>query len=145
MWGPNSSVIRLDSERLARRRKYAPTDGWEWVDDILCQFPELGHLKAHERIEHDASCKITLPTQNNVQTVRGIAENTVNRPECHPVEHTLWFGTGVFREPAVLDLEPYFNPDQRYTPQLRGGMPGRRFPTEDSGSPKILVHGSARN
>jgi hypothetical protein len=69
----------------------------------------------------------------------------VNRPECHPVEYTLWFGTRVLREPAVLDFEPYLNPDHRYTPQLRGGMPGRRLPTEDSGSPRIPVHESARN
>ncbi len=53
-----------------------------------------------------------------------IGDNTVNRPECHPVEHTPCFGTRVLREPVVLDSEPYFNPDHRYAPQLRGGMPG---------------------
>jgi len=69
----------------------------------------------------------------------------VNRSKCHPVEYTLWLGTRVLREPAVLDLESYFNPDHRYTPQLRGGMPGRRLPTEDIGFPKLAVYGSARN
>ncbi len=69
----------------------------------------------------------------------------VNRSKCRPVEYTLWLGTRVLREPAVLDLESYFNPDHRYTPQLRGGMPGRRLPTEDIDFPKLAGHGSARN
>jgi hypothetical protein len=96
------------------------------------------------------AAKIDMPENRElshyIETEYATAYNpVVNRPECLPVEHTLWFGTRVLREPAVLDLEPYFNPDHRYTPQLRGGMPGRRFPTEDIGSPRIPVHGLARN
>jgi hypothetical protein len=69
----------------------------------------------------------------------------VYRSKCHPAEYTLWLGTRVLREPAVLDLELYLNPDHRYTPQLRGGMPGRRPPADDIGFPKLAGHGSARN
>jgi hypothetical protein len=81
----------------------------------------------------------------NILVGRFLAEKIVNRPEWHPVEYIPWLGTRVLREPAVLDSEPYLNTDHRCTLQLRGGMPGRRFPTEDSGSPKIPAHGSANN
>jgi hypothetical protein len=101
MWGPNSSVTRF--ERLARRRKYAPTDGWEWVDDILCQFPELGHLKAHERIEDDASCKIARPTQNNVQTVRGSRKCLTT-----PAGAAVW--KSVLLEPVKPSIQPRIPP-----------------------------------
>ena len=52
IWGPKSSVTRF--ERLARRRKYATTPGWDWVDDILHRFPALGSLKAHEQYRRPA-------------------------------------------------------------------------------------------
>ncbi len=51
IWGPKSSVIRFDSERLARRRKYSALAGWEWVDKILQRFPALGNLKEHEHYQ----------------------------------------------------------------------------------------------
>ena len=50
-WGPTPSSSLTRSERLARGRRLLtpiPT-GWEWVDDIIRQFPALGNLKATEQ------------------------------------------------------------------------------------------------
>ena len=50
-WGPAPSSSLTRSERIARGRKLltpAPA-GWDWVDDILRQFPALGCLTAFEQ------------------------------------------------------------------------------------------------
>ena len=70
VWGPKSSVSRV--ERLARLRKYSSIAGWEWVDDILHQFPALGSLTANERIRDSARCTVTHSAQNNVLAVQGL-------------------------------------------------------------------------
>jgi hypothetical protein len=52
------------------------------------------------------------PPSAGVRSIGGSpAEIAVNRPERHPVEYTLWLGTKVISEPAVLDSEPYLNLD----------------------------------
>ena len=69
VWGPKSSVSRV--ERLSRLRKYSSIAGWEWVDDILNQFPALGSLTANERIQDGARCTVTHSAQNNVLAEQG--------------------------------------------------------------------------
>ncbi len=60
------------------------------------------------------------PPSAGVRNIGGfLAEKAVNRPEWHPVEYTPWLAgsTRVLREPAVLDSEPYLNPDHWCTLQ----------------------------
>jgi hypothetical protein len=75
VWGPKSSVSRF--ERLARPRKYSSIAGWEWVDDILHQFPALGRLTANERIQDGARCTVTHSAQNNVLALPGLHKGSI--------------------------------------------------------------------
>ncbi len=67
-----TKILGTRFERLARLRKCASPAGWEWVDDILRQFPALGCLKAHERIQASARHTVTQSAQNSFRTMQGL-------------------------------------------------------------------------
>ena len=142
-----NSADREDSNVNIDRLNYHP--GIQKMCKQL-EHAEFNSLRSSSRHGMDLVARIVIPKHRELSHYTGTEHAAtynpiVNRSKCHPAEYTLWLGTRVLREPAVLDLELYLNPDHRYTPQLRGGMPGRRPPTDDIGFPKQVGHGSTRN